>query len=97
MFSCDYSTLARLARIEARSISRAESSGDYLPIQDARDYALAVEAMRREDAQKLQDFKDDTFYRVLQITGHMCRTRGLTEAKRTEIQLALDALVDAIK
>lgn len=51
MFSCDYTTLARLARIEARSISRAESSGDYLPIQDARDYALAVEAMRREDAQ----------------------------------------------
>lgn len=60
MFSCDYSALARLARIEACSISRAESSGDYLPIQDARDYALGVEAMRREDAQKLQDFKDDT-------------------------------------
>lgn len=90
MFSCDYSTLARLARIEACSISRAESSGDYLPIQDARDYALGVEAMHR-------NFKDDTFHKVLQITGHMCRTHGLTEAKRAEIQLALDALVDAIK
>ena len=97
MFSCDYATLVRLARIEARSISRTESSGDYLPIQDARDYALAVEAMRHEDAQKLQDFKDDTFHKVLQITGRMCRTHGLTEAKRAEIQLPLDALIDAIK
>lgn len=73
MLSFDYSTLARLARIEAREIERAESSGDYLPIQDARDYALGVEAMRREDAQKLQDFKYDTFHRVHQITGHASR------------------------
>lgn len=45
MFSCDYSTLARLTRIEARSISRAEGSCDYLPIPDARDYAL-VDAIK---------------------------------------------------
>ena len=86
MSSCDYSTLARLARIEAREIERAESSSDYLPIQDARDYALAVEAMRRED---LHDFKDNAFH-------HMCRTRGLTEGKRTGVQLEHDALVDAL-
>ena len=40
MFSCDYSTLARLTRIE-----RAEGSCDYLPIPDAHDYAL-VDAIK---------------------------------------------------
>lgn len=97
MFSCDYPTLARLAHIEAREIERVESDGDYLPIQDARDYALAVEAMRRVDAQKLQDFKHNTFHHCLQIVSQLAVTRGLTDAKRLQIQLALDALVEAIK
>lgn len=97
MFSCDYPTMARLARIEARELERAESDGCYLPIRDAREYALFVEATRREDVQKLQDFKDETFHKALSIVGHMCRTRGLAEAKRAEIQSALGALVEAIK
>ena len=97
MFSCDYPTMARLARIEARELERAERDGCYLPICDAREYALLAEAARREDAQKLQDFKDATFHKVLGIVSHMCRTHGLTDAKRIEIQSALDALVEAVK
>lgn len=96
MFSCNYQTMARLARIEARELERAESDGCYLPIRDARDYALLAEAARRDDAQKLQDFKDATFHKALGIVSHMYRTHGLTDAERIEIQSALNALVEAI-
>ena len=96
-FACDYETLARMAQIEQRTIARAESDGEYLPVRDARDFALAVEAARRDDAQKLEDFKDDTFHACVRIVAQLAVTRGLTDAKRAQIQLALDALVEAIK
>lgn len=89
--------MARLARIEARELERAERVGCYLPICDAREYALIAVAAGREDAQKLQDFKDATFHKVLGIVSHMCRTHGLTDAKCFEIQSALYALAEAIK
>lgn len=97
MFSCDYPTMARLARIEARELERAEGFGYYLPICDARDYALLAEATRRDNAQKLQDFKYATFHKAVGIVNHMCRTRGLTDATRAEIQSAIDTLIEAIK
>lgn len=96
-FACDYETLARMAQIEQRAIARAEESGEFMHAEDARDYALAIEAMRRDDELKLQDFKDATFTRVLQITSQLAVTRGLTDAKRAKIQQAIDALIDAVK
>lgn len=45
-FACDYETLERLANIEQRTIARADEDGEYLPVRDARDYALAVEAIK---------------------------------------------------
>lgn len=96
-FACDYETLERMAQVEQRVIARAESDGEYLPVRDARDYALAVEATRRDDMQKLQDFKDDTFHACVRIVAQLAVTRGLTDAKRAQIELALEALVEAIK
>lgn len=96
-FACDYETLKRLAEIEQRAIARAESDGEYMPVSDARDYALAVEAASRDNAQKLQQFKDDAFHACVRIVAQMAVTRGLTDAKRAQIQQALNALVEAIK
>ena len=81
-FACDFETLARMAQIEQRVIARAEDDGEYMRAEDARDYALSVEAARRDDAQKLQQFKDDTFTKCLQIVSQLAVTRGLTNAKR---------------
>jgi hypothetical protein len=96
-FACDYETLARMAQGEQRAIARAEDDGEYTPISDARDYALAVEAARRDNAQKLLQFKDDAFHACVSIVAQMAVTRGLTDAKRAQIQQALIALVEAIK
>jgi len=96
-FACDLETLARMAHIEQRTIARAESDGEYLSIRDARDYALAVEAARRDNAQKLEQFKGDTFHACVRIVAQMAVTRGLTDAKRAQIQQALAALAEAIK
>lgn len=96
-FACDAKTLARMAQVERRAIARTESDGEYMPVSDARDYALAVEAARRDNAQKLQQFKDDAFHACVRIVAQMAVTRGLTDAKRAQIQQALDALVEAVK
>lgn len=97
LFACDYETLARMARVEQRALTRAESDGEYMCASDARDYALAVEAARRDNAQKMKQFKDDAFHACVRIVAQMAVTRGLTDAKRAQIQRALNALLEAIK
>lgn len=96
-FACDLETLARMTQIEQLAIARAESDGEYMRAEDARDYALAVEAASRDNAQKLQGFKEDTFHACVRIAAQMAVTRGLTDAKRAQIQQSLGALLEAIK